>query len=136
MPLDITLSPGEGTGGTEEKELSKEEESKLSGNDYVYDNPSNYLEATFAEPPPSYSTFTSNFNQEAPASTVSSRPSPMSNETQHTSLAVPNEYETLPSLPLGAMPTSTWDPAAPQSPTEQSDTAADPYSQAPVVDTS
>ena len=58
----------------------------------------------------------------------------MSDETQHTSSAISNEYQTLPSLPLGVMPTSTSDPPAPQSPTEHTDTV--PSSQAPVVETS
>ena len=126
LRLNITLAPGEGTGGIvgtslKEKELSKEDESKLKDNDHIYDVPN------FTRPTPSYCTANSN---QTSASKVSSKPSPMSNETQCT-----NVYETVPSLPPQVMPplktTPTSNPS--QSPAEYSEPVPHPHSQAPAA---
>ena len=111
-----------------EKELLKEDESKLKDEDHIYEEPSKYLDANFTEPPPSYCT--ANSNQKASSSKVGSKPSPTSDETRCN-----NEYETVPSLPPQVMPPLRTTPkfGPPQSPAEYSEPVPHPHSQVPVA---
>ena len=110
LRLNITLTPGEGTDGAagmKEKELTKEEEAELN-DEYTYDESSKYLEANFSEPPPSYDTYVANFSQSAFATKLNTMPSHVSDETQpdvFSPSAIPNEYQSIPTLPPVATPT-------------------------------
>ena len=91
-----------------EKELLKEEESELN-DEHIYDEPSKYFEATFAEPPPSYDTSVASFNQAAFATKLNTMPPQSCDETQRNNAlspsAIPNEYRSLPTLSPETVPT-------------------------------
>ena len=79
LRLNITLAPGEGTVGTagtnlKEKDLLKEDESKLKDDDHIYEEPSKYLDANFTNSPAEYSEPVPHPHSQVPASKRTNKP--------------------------------------------------------------